>query len=119
KWPRKLTLSYGRSRQRINWVINFISEVRAVRAELNVPWSEKLTVFLDSTDPELLRRFLRNAPAIVRMARISNATFRNMAIKIQLEHGSTHSFQTWANVQKGGAQFVVGQDTYVLDLEGI
>ena len=42
KWPEPKAQRDARSKAEIEWLIDFLSETRAMRAELNVPWSATL-----------------------------------------------------------------------------
>ena len=42
KWPEPEAQTEPRAKSEIEWLIDFVSEARAMRAELNVPWSATL-----------------------------------------------------------------------------
>ena len=54
----------------MDWVIRLISEVRAVRAEMNVPAKAQIGLWLNGAGEENLRRLQDHAEAIVRLARL-------------------------------------------------
>ena len=54
----------------MDWVIRLISEVRAVRAEMNVPAKAKIGLWLNGAGEENLRRLQDHAEAIIRLARL-------------------------------------------------
>jgi valyl-tRNA synthetase len=42
KWPEPAAAVDARAKDEIDWLIDFVSEARTMRAELNVPWSATL-----------------------------------------------------------------------------
>jgi len=82
----------------ISWVVRLISEIRTVRAEMNVPPSVKTPVFLKDAAAETLARAARWEEAIFRMARASSVG------------------PLVGDVPAGCAQAVVGEATVVLPL---
>ncbi len=84
----------------VNWLINTISEVRSVRAELNVPAGAKIPAIITGADAELKERLLNNEALLSRLSRIS-----------MVEFGEAPS--------GGAAQVVLGTATMHLPLEGV
>lgn len=83
----------------MNWVRTLISEVRSVRAEMNVKPSDKLPLVLKTTSANEREWLQRHNELILRMARLESAVA-----------GDTFP--------KGSAQIVAGQGTAALLLEG-
>ncbi len=54
----------------MDWVIRLISEVRAVRAEMNVPAKAQIGLWLNGAGEENLRRLQDHGEAIIRLARL-------------------------------------------------
>ena len=54
----------------MDWVIRLISEVRAVRAEMNVPAKAQIGLWLNGAGEENLQRLQDHAEAIIRLARL-------------------------------------------------
>ena len=54
----------------MDWVVRLISEVRAVRAEMNVPVKAEIGLWLNGAGEENLRRLRANEEAIIRLARL-------------------------------------------------
>ncbi|MCY0147094.1 valine--tRNA ligase [Hoeflea sp. G2-23] len=81
----------------INWLIDLVSGLRSVRAEMNVPPSAKAPLVMVGTNTETGERLVRHEPAIMRLARVSD---------ILLE----------ATAPRGSAQIVVGEATACLPL---
>jgi valyl-tRNA synthetase len=84
----------------MNWVKKLISEVRSVRAEMNVPPATKLALRLKGASASEGEWLARHNELIQRMARLESAIVAN-------------------DILKGSAQIVVGQGTAGLALEGI
>jgi valyl-tRNA synthetase len=85
----------------IEWLKKFISEIRTVRSEMNVPPSIKSPVLLQDAAPETLARAGRYFEAISRMARASEIGPLTGA------------------APKNAAQAVLGEATIILPLEGL
>jgi len=62
----------GEAPGEIGWTIQLISEVRRVRSELNVPAGAKIDAALVGADGETAARAQRNAPQILRLARLEH-----------------------------------------------
>ncbi|TLU72461.1 valine--tRNA ligase [Lichenicoccus roseus] len=85
----------------VDWAIRFITEIRAVRAEMNVPPARMAPVLLRDAGPETVARAHRWSEAIGRMARVS-------------EVGVLEGV-----MPKGAAQLVLDEATLVLPLHGL
>ncbi len=83
----------------MNWVKSLISEVRSVRAEMNVPPASKLPLTLKTANADERAWLDRHNELILRMARLDAAT-------------------TGDAFAKSSAQIVVGEGTAGLALEG-
>ena len=100
RWPMAdaRTLDPEAARE-IDWLIRLVSEVRAARAELNVPPGARLALHVRDAGPATTARLDRQATALARLARIDTAS---------------------AEVPAGAAaQIVVDEATFVLPLEGV
>jgi valyl-tRNA synthetase len=101
-WPEPVTVAEPAvARAEVDWVVRLISEIRTVRAEMNVPPSVKSPVFLKDAAPASLARGRDWEEAIFRMARAS-------------EIGPLAG-----EVPKGAAQAVLDEATIVLPLAGL
>jgi valyl-tRNA synthetase len=101
-WPEAFAVpGAAEARAELDWVVKLISEVRTVRAEMNVPPSRLAPLLLKDAAPESLARGGRWMEAIGRMARAS--AFEALA----------------GEVPAGSAQAVVGEATVVIPLEGV
>jgi valyl-tRNA synthetase len=87
----------------INWVRQFIEEIRAVRSELNVPGAAKIKLLIKDATKEIQDRITENLSYIMRMARLADEG----AISYVTE------------MPKGAAQIIFGGITIALPLADI
>lgn len=85
----------------IDWLITLISEIRTARAELNVPASAKVALFIQNASKESLKRVKEQKPLIERLARLSSLDILK------------------SSAPRLCAQLVVEEATYFMPLEGI
>jgi valyl-tRNA synthetase len=85
----------------IDWIVRLISEVRAARAELNVPPSAELPLFLQDADATAVARVEKHGSLVRRLARLSSIAPLEGAIP------------------KGAVQIAVGVTTVILPLAGV
>ncbi len=98
-WPQPVTVAGAEDAvAEIDWLTRFISEIRTVRSEMNVPPSRLAPVLLKDASPVTVERAKRWAETIGRMARVSEVE----ALTGDVPHGS--------------AQTVVDEATLVLPL---
>jgi valyl-tRNA synthetase len=72
-WPAPVAVTgAAEARAEIDWVIRFVTAVRTVRAEMNVPPSVKTPVLLRDAAPVTLQRAVAWADAASRLARVSS-----------------------------------------------
>ncbi|WP_265519001.1 valine--tRNA ligase [Nitratireductor luteus] len=81
----------------INWLIDLVSGIRSVRAEVNVPAAAMAPLVAVGADETTRARIARHDPAIRRLARVEELGFA-------------------AEAPKGSAQFVLGEATFCLPL---
>jgi valyl-tRNA synthetase len=70
KWPRPEALGDPAAKAEIGELIELIDQVRAMRAELNIPWTATLTPHLIGADPAAVERLSANAATLARMAKL-------------------------------------------------
>ncbi|MGQ0484186.1 MAG: valine--tRNA ligase [Hyphomicrobiales bacterium] len=99
-WPFYKGLGDPRADAEMEWVIRLISEVRSVRAEMNVPAGAKIACVLAGAGGETRRRAAQWGNEIMRLARLSSLSFEDQ-------------------VPKHAAQIVLGEVTVALPLEGV
>ncbi|MBB2202412.1 valine--tRNA ligase [Gluconacetobacter tumulisoli] len=101
-WPEAVRPEgAGEAAAELDWVVRFISAIRTVRAEMNVPPSRMAPVLLRDAALETVERAGRWAEAIGRMARVSEVTVLA------------------DDMPQGAAQLVVDEATLVIPLAGI
>jgi valyl-tRNA synthetase len=101
-WPEPVAVADAAdARVELDWVVRLITQVRSVRAEMNVPPSKPSPVLLQGAPAEMLGRVDRWIEAIRRLARASEV--RPLS----------------GDVPKGSAQAVLDETTIVLPLEGL
>ena len=99
-WPSYKGLGDAAADAEMEWVIRFISEVRSVRAEMNVPAGAKIACVMVSANSETRRRADAWENEIMRLARLSSISFEDQ-------------------VPKASAQIVLDEATVALPLEGV
>jgi len=97
-WPDFTRQSFDpEATKELNWVIELVSGVRSVRAEMNVPASAKISLVMKGAGDATRARLARNQDAILTLARLSSAEFAD-------------------SIPQGSAQFVVGECVAALPL---
>jgi valyl-tRNA synthetase len=81
----------------VQWVIELVSGVRSIRAEMNVPPSAKIELLLKDANPQSKELLARGKTIITTLARLSNAKLAD-------------------TLPQGSAQFVIGEATVGLPL---
>jgi len=99
KWPEPEAQSDPAAAREIGGLVEVIDQVRAMRAELNIPWSAALTLHVIGGDATILERLDRNSATLSRMAKVGAPVAADA-------------------VPAGSAQIVVGGVTLAFPLEG-
>ena len=99
-WPAYKGLGDKKADAEIEWVINIISEIRSVRAEMNISGGLKIPCVLVGAGRETRRIASAWENEILRLARLSSISFEDQ-------------------VPKASAQIVLGEATIALPLEGV
>jgi valyl-tRNA synthetase len=99
KWPEPKALRDPNAAREIGGLVEVISDVRAMRAELNIPWSANLVPHVIGGDKAMMGQLTRNAATLARMAKVG--------APVNSEH-----------VPPSSAQIVVGGVTIAFPLEG-
>ena len=102
-WPtsRETPVADAEAMAEIEWVIAFITAVRTVRAEMNIPPSAKCPILLDQASDATMKRAKRWQGTLSRMARISDVG------------------RATGEPIYGAAQIVLGETTLILPLAGL
>ena len=87
----------------MDWTIRLITQIRAVRSELNVPAGAKIPLVLEGAEPSNINRLDAQSDQILRLARISEA---------RIGDGGSAG-------QSGAVQIVIDEATVVLPLADV
>jgi valyl-tRNA synthetase len=102
EWPRPASVpGAAEARAELEWVVSLVSEVRAVRAEMNVPPSVQVPIWLAGASGETLARAARWREIIARLARAQDVGALS------------------GEAPRGVAQAVVGEATVMLPLADV
>ena len=115
KWPQPDASVDPAAKAEVDWLIELVSKIRAMRSELNVPPSVRLDVIFGGEDMTFITRLGRNRDAIARMARINDPRPDGL---IMLKAGAA-DIDADKSVRGGAAQVIVGNVTLTLPLEGV
>ncbi|MGH6802963.1 MAG: valine--tRNA ligase, partial [Methyloceanibacter sp.] len=74
-WPEHRGLQNAEADAEIGWLIRFISEVRSVRAEMNVPAGAKVQLVIAGANEETRARVARHEETLLRLARLERFEF--------------------------------------------
>ncbi len=99
-WPTYKGLGDAKADKEIEWVIKIISEIRSVRAEMNISGGLKIPCVLVGAGKDSRRIAATWENEIIRLARLSSLSFED-------------------RVPKASAQIVLGEATVALPLEGV
>jgi len=99
-WPRLEGLDDAAAQSEMDWLISVITDIRRVRAEMNVPAGAQLNAVAVGASGEIAGCIERNRPLIQRMARLAEITLGD-------------------SVPPASAQTVIGETTFALPLEGV
>ncbi len=74
-WPEHQGLQNAAADAEIGWLIRLISEVRSVRAEMNVPAGAKVPLVISGASDETSARVARHQETLLRLARLDSIAF--------------------------------------------
>jgi valyl-tRNA synthetase len=100
EWPSYKGLGDKKVDAEMSWVIDFISQVRSVRAEMNVPAGARISCVIIGAKTESRRRAATWEQEIMRLARLKTIDFDD-------------------KVPGSSAQVVLGEAVLALPLEGV
>ncbi len=100
EWPSYQGLGDANADAEMNWVIDCISKVRSVRAEMNVPAGTRIDCVIVGANRESRRRAATWEQEIMRLARLKGINFED-------------------KVPQSSAQMVLGEAVLALPLEGV
>ncbi|HUJ03490.1 MAG TPA: valine--tRNA ligase, partial [Rhizomicrobium sp.] len=96
-WPSAADTYDAATDNEMRWVIDLVSGVRSIRAEMNVPPSAKIALIVKDASAESIARLERHRDVIATLARLSD---------VRIESA----------IPKGSAQFVLNEATVALPL---
>jgi valyl-tRNA synthetase len=99
QWPEPAAQRDPNAAREIDGLVEVIEQVRAMRAELNIPWSANLAPHVIGGDAATMERLTKNAATLSRMAKVAPPVNSDA-------------------VPPGSAQVVVGGVTIAFPLEG-
>ncbi len=99
KWPAPDAARDAAAAKQIDGVVAIVSEVRAMRAELTIPWSVVLVPTVIGGDAAMIERFSENAATLSRMGKLATPVAADA-------------------VPAGSAQIVIDGVTIAFPLEG-
>jgi valyl-tRNA synthetase len=100
-WPSHAGLGDADAEAEIDWVVRAVSQIRSVRAEMNVPTRAEIPLFLGKPDALAARAAVAHRAMLKRLARISELA--------SLE----------GDVPEGSVQDVIGETALILPLAGV
>ena len=74
-WPEHRGLADAQADAEIGWLIRLVSEVRSVRAEMNVPAGAKVPLVIAGASAETKARVARHEETMLRLARLEKVEF--------------------------------------------
>jgi len=98
-WPKPL-VSDETAAGEINWLVDLISEIRSVRAEMNIPAGAKVQLVVVGANDVTKSRIATHEPAIQRLARAEDISMADAA-------------------PAGSAQIIIGEATICLPLADV
>ncbi len=98
-WPERQGLENAEADAEISWVIRLVSEVRSVRAEMNVPAAAKVPLVISGASAETEARAKRHEGTLLRLARLESLSF--------------------GKPPQGAVQIVLDEATLALPLAGV
>ena len=100
-WPALDGFVDEAAQSEMDWVIRFITDVRSVRAEMNVPAGAKIPLLISGANETSLARLERHKDIITRLARLESAEVLD------------------GPAPKGSVQIVLDEATILLPLAGV
>jgi valyl-tRNA synthetase len=98
-WPERQGLENADADAEIGWLIGLISEVRSVRAEMNVPPAARVPLVISGASEATRARAERHQETILRLARLDDLSF--------------------GKAPQGSVQIVLDEATLALPLAGV
>jgi valyl-tRNA synthetase len=100
EWPSHQGLRDAAADEEIGWVIRLVTDVRSVRAEMNVPAGAKVPLVITGAEDKTKARIAAHLDTVSRLARIESIDFADTP-------------------PTGSVQIVLDEATIALPLEGV
>ncbi len=101
-WPKfDAAVSDAKSQAEVNWVVRLITEIRSVRADMNVPAAAKINMLLKGASAETAARLEKYNDIVSRLARLESAAV------------------TTDTAPKGSVQSVIDEATIILPIADV
>jgi valyl-tRNA synthetase len=100
EWPELNGLVDAQAEAEFDWVIRAVSEIRSLRAEMNMPAGARIPVMVLGAGEATSSRIEANRDALITLARLDTIVTSDTA-------------------PKGSVQFVLDEATFALPLEGV
>jgi valyl-tRNA synthetase len=100
EWPTHLGLQNAKADAEMDWVIRFVTEVRSVRAEMNVPAGAKVPLVIAGATDKTKAQVAAHEETLKRLARIKTIDFTDAP-------------------PSGSVQMVLDEATLAMPLEGV
>lgn len=100
-WPEKANASFDEAVKDINWVTAFISEIRSVRADMNVPAGARINLQVKDASEQTIKRLYDFDTILKQMARLTDIS------------------ELKGEIPNGAIQTVVEETTLVLPIADI
>jgi valyl-tRNA synthetase len=115
KWPDPQAEVDAEAKAEIDWLIDFVTAVRSMRAELNIPPGAYVSAIFENADEATYTRISNNRDRIQRLARVYDLKPNGT---ILLKHGAGE-IDAAAEISKGASQIGVDGVTFTFPLEGV
>ncbi|HDO52827.1 MAG TPA: valine--tRNA ligase, partial [Rhizobiales bacterium] len=112
EWPEMRGLVNAQAEAEFDWVIRVVSEIRSLRAEMNMPAGARIPVTVLGAGEATRARLEANRDALMTLARLESISPADTA-----PNGSSNS-EAVGQI-KGSVQFVLDEATFALPLEGV
>ncbi|MEM6811834.1 MAG: valine--tRNA ligase [Pseudomonadota bacterium] len=97
EWPDYKGLKAGDAKDEIEWVQSLISEIRSIRADMNVPAKAQIALIVEGASDQTTANLNKYNAEIAQMARLS-------------------SIETKGSAPEGSIRTVLGEATYILPI---
>jgi valyl-tRNA synthetase len=98
-WPELDGFDNPQAEAEIGWLVDLVTEIRSVRAEMNVPAGARVPLVISGASKETTARVERYEETLLRLARLETVSFGSMP--------------------KGAVQIVLDEATLALPLAGV